>query len=68
MGRARLGGPGPLVEDIDLDTLAYYRRGLGGELHERLGAGMILGASRLTASSPTPPAPTPCRNSRAPSI
>lgn len=38
-----------LVEDYDLDTLAYYHRGLGGELHERLGAGMILGASLLTA-------------------
>lgn len=38
-----------LVEDFDLDTLAYYHRGLGGELHERLGAGMILGASLLTA-------------------
>lgn len=37
-----------LVEDFDLDTLAYYHRGLGGELHERLGAGMILGASLLT--------------------
>jgi L-arabinose isomerase len=38
-----------LVEDFALDTLAYYHRGLGGELHERLGAGMILGASLLTA-------------------
>ncbi|MCX5529619.1 L-fucose/L-arabinose isomerase family protein [Streptomyces sp. NBC_00006] len=38
-----------LVEDFQLDTLAYYHRGLGGELHERLGAGMILGASLLTA-------------------
>lgn len=38
-----------LVEDFDLDTLAYYHRGLDGELHERLGAGMILGASLLTA-------------------
>ncbi|CAN5303984.1 L-fucose/L-arabinose isomerase family protein [soil metagenome] len=38
-----------LVEDFDLDSLAYYHRGLGGELHERLGAGMILGASILTA-------------------
>lgn len=37
-----------LVEDFDLDTLAYYHRGLGGELHEQLGAGMILGASLLT--------------------
>ena len=29
--------------------LAYYHRGLDGEMHERLGAGMILGASLLTA-------------------
>lgn len=38
-----------LVEDFDLDSLAYYHRGLAGELHERLGAGMILGASLLNA-------------------
>ncbi|SEE99615.1 L-fucose/L-arabinose isomerase family protein [Ruania alba] len=38
-----------LVEDFELDTLAYYHRGLNGEQHERLGAGMILGASLLTA-------------------
>ena len=38
-----------LVDDFELDTLAYYHRGLDGELHERLGAGMILGASLLTA-------------------
>lgn len=38
-----------LVEEFDLDTLSYYHRGLGGEVHERLGAGMILGASLLTA-------------------
>lgn len=38
-----------LVDDFDLDSLAYYHRGLGGELHEQLGAGMILGASLLTA-------------------
>lgn len=38
-----------LVRDFDLDTLAYYHRGLNGEQHERLGAGMILGASLLTA-------------------
>ncbi|KPM56652.1 arabinose isomerase [Frankia sp. R43] len=36
-----------LVDDFDLDSLSYYHRGLGGELHERLGAGMILGASLL---------------------
>ncbi|KZE39528.1 L-fucose/L-arabinose isomerase family protein [Microbacterium sp. T32] len=38
-----------LVDDFDLDSLSYYHRGLGGELHEQLGAGMILGASLLTA-------------------
>ena len=38
-----------LVEDFHLDSLAYYHRGLEGEQHERLGAGMILGASLLTA-------------------
>ncbi|TAJ48257.1 MAG: arabinose isomerase [Herbiconiux sp.] len=38
-----------LVEDFDLDTVAYYHRGLQGEQHERLGAGMILGSSILTA-------------------
>ena len=38
-----------LVQDFDLATLAYYHRGLDGEAHERVGAGMILGASLLTA-------------------
>jgi L-arabinose isomerase len=38
-----------LVEDFDLDSAAYYHRGLNGEQHERLGAGMILGSSLLTA-------------------
>jgi L-arabinose isomerase len=38
-----------LAEDFSLDSLAYYHRGLDGEQHERLGAGMILGASLLTA-------------------
>ena len=42
-------GPDRLVEDFELDTIAYYHRGLDGEQHERLGAGMILGASLLTA-------------------
>jgi L-arabinose isomerase len=37
-----------LVEDFALDSLAYYHRGLDGEQHERLGAGLILGASLLT--------------------
>ncbi|MFJ2261553.1 arabinose isomerase [Streptomyces sp. NPDC087844] len=38
-----------LVDDFALDSVAYYHRGLEGEVHERLGAGMILGASLLTA-------------------
>jgi L-arabinose isomerase len=38
-----------LVEDFTLDSLAYYHRGLDGEAHERVGAGLILGASLLTA-------------------
>jgi L-arabinose isomerase len=39
-----------LVADFALDSLAYYPRGLEGELHERLAAGLILGASLLTAA------------------
>src|SRR5215218_5055834 len=38
-----------LGEDFSLDSLAYYHRGLDGELHERVAAGMMLGASLLTA-------------------
>jgi L-arabinose isomerase len=38
-----------LVADFALDSLAYYHRGLDGETHERVAAGMILGASLLTA-------------------
>ena len=38
-----------LTIDFRLDSLAYYYRGLGGDLYERLGAGLILGASLLTA-------------------
>ncbi len=38
-----------LVEDFGLDSLAYYHRGLDDEIHERIAAGMILGASMLTA-------------------
>ncbi len=38
-----------LVEDNALDSMAYYHRGLDGEMHERVAAGFILGASLLTA-------------------
>jgi L-arabinose isomerase len=38
-----------LVDDFALDSVAYYHRGLNGEQHERLGAGMIMGSSLLTA-------------------
>jgi L-arabinose isomerase len=38
-----------LVADFSLDSLAYYHRGLDGEMHERVGAGLILGSSLLTA-------------------
>lgn len=38
-----------LVEDFDLDGLAYYYRGVGGNRYEQLGAGLILGCSLLTA-------------------
>mgnify|MGYP005843596543 CR=1 FL=1 len=38
-----------LVEDFDLQGLTYYYRGLDGNEYERLGAGLILGNSLLTA-------------------
>jgi L-arabinose isomerase len=38
-----------LVSDFDLQGLTYYHRGVGGNLYERLGAGVILGCSLLTA-------------------
>ena len=38
-----------LVEDFALDGLTYYYRGLEGNEYERLGAGLILGNSLLTA-------------------
>jgi len=38
-----------LVEAFDLDGLTYYYRGLDGNEYERLGAGLILGNSMLTA-------------------
>lgn len=38
-----------LVADFDLDALAYYYRGTNQNEYERLGAGLILGNSLLTA-------------------
>jgi L-arabinose isomerase len=38
-----------LVDDFNLDGLAYYYRGLSGNPYEQLAAGMILGCSLLTA-------------------
>jgi len=38
-----------LVKEFDLNGLAYYYRGLDGNEYERLGAGLILGNSLLTA-------------------
>lgn len=38
-----------LVDDYDLTGLTYYYRGIGGNEAERLGAGMIVGNSLLTA-------------------
>lgn len=38
-----------LVADFGLDGLTYYYRGLDGNEYERLGAGLILGCSMLTA-------------------
>lgn len=38
-----------LVEDFGLHALAYYYRGTNGSVYERLGAGLILGNSLLTA-------------------
>jgi L-arabinose isomerase len=38
-----------LVEDFALDSLTYYYRGVGGNEAERLGAGVIVGNSLLTA-------------------
>ena len=38
-----------LVEDFALDGLTYYYRGVGGNVNERVGAGVIVGCSLLTA-------------------
>ena len=47
---ARVGvGLDRLVDDFQLDALTYYYRGVGGNEAERLGAGVIVGNSLLTA-------------------
>ena len=47
---ARVGvGLDRLVHDFELDALTYYYRGVGGNEAERLGAGVIVGNSLLTA-------------------
>jgi L-arabinose isomerase len=38
-----------LVEDFELDGLTYYYRGAGGNIAERVSAGLIVGNSLLTA-------------------
>jgi L-arabinose isomerase len=38
-----------LIEDFELDGLTYYYRGLGGNIAERVSAGLIVGNSLLTA-------------------
>ena len=38
-----------LAEDFSLDGLTYYYRGVDGNVNERVGAGMIVGNSLLTA-------------------
>ncbi len=38
-----------LVEDFELDGLTYYYRGVGGNVAERVAAGLIVGNSLLTA-------------------
>jgi L-arabinose isomerase len=38
-----------LVADFELDALTYYYRGLGDNIAERVGAGLIVGNSLLTA-------------------
>jgi len=39
-----------LVKDFHLDGLAYYYRGIDGNPYEKLGAGMIMGNTMLTAA------------------
>jgi L-arabinose isomerase len=38
-----------LVDDFELDGLTYYYRGVGGNISERVAAGLIVGNSLLTA-------------------
>ena len=38
-----------LVDDFELDGLTYYYRGIGGNIAERVAAGLIVGNSLLTA-------------------
>ena len=38
-----------LVDDFELDGLTYYYRGAGGNIAERVAAGLIVGNSLLTA-------------------
>jgi L-arabinose isomerase len=38
-----------LVEDFELDGLTYFYRGVGGNVAERVAAGLIVGSSLLTA-------------------
>jgi L-arabinose isomerase len=38
-----------LVDDFELDALTYYYRGVGGNIAERVSAGLIVGNSLLTA-------------------
>ena len=54
-----------LVDDFELDALTYYYRGVGGNEAERLGAGLIVGNSLLTARGiPTAARPTSRPTSR----
>ena len=45
-----------LVADFALDGLTYYYRGVGGNMNERVTAGLIVGNSLLTARASRPPA------------
>ena len=49
MKRLPAVGLDALVRDFALDGLSYYYRGLGDNVNERVGAGLIVGNSLLTA-------------------